>query len=229
MGFWDWLTGLFGGWFSSGTRDAEEKKEEAIAVEGMKITRTERQMERDEKNKLTLVKGELQSLYSDITKGKIPNNQIRNGSQIITLDQCILGLIRYIEGLIRNKVSISQEIQMFGYIKFYWSLARSGMAGIVSQGMLSNNKENSRAAGKVNKFMKDIGKLLGNVAQELLEEEEFSREKIALVRRQYALIMQEEGARTQAAAPRQVNPAGAKRQINAAQRSVKLKPATALR
>jgi len=77
--------------------------------------------------------------------------------------------------------------------------------------------------------MKDIGKLFGQLAQELVEEDELSRAKIGMIKRQYALVMQEEGTQTAAAAPQQVSPAAANQQIKTAQKPIKLKPAMAMR
>ena len=140
---------------------------------------------------------------------------------MITLSQCIFVLIQYIDGLIANKVSISQEVQMFGNIKLYWLAARSGIAGIVGEGTFSKDRKFRGAAKKANRFMKDIGKLFQELAQELVEEDKLSKAKIAMIKRQYALVMQEEGTGTQATAPQQVNPAAANQQIRAAQQQTK--------
>ena len=191
---------LFGGW-SINSRYGEEKQEEGIERRELRITRSEEQLERFEKKQLNLIKGELKNLNYDITKGKLPNNQIKSGNQIITLDQCIMVLMQYVNGLITNKVSISQEVQMLGNIKIYWTAARSGMAGIVSEAAFSQDKNFKKAAERVNKFMRDIGKLFAELAKELVEEDELSRAKITMIKKQYALAMQQEGARTAAAAP----------------------------
>mgnify|MGYP001574582212 FL=1 len=240
MGIFSWFWEFFGRWFSGGTRYGEEIREAGIEKRELKITRTEEELERFEKRQLKLIKAELQNLYSGITKRQLPNNQIKSGNQMITLDQCIMVLMQYVDGLIANKVSISQEVQMFGNIKLYWSAARSGMAGIISEAAFSQDKKFKKAAGGVNKFMKDIGKLFAGLAKELNEEDELSRAKIDMIKRQYALVMQEEGTGAPAAAPRQVNPSAANQQIRAAQqqtraagrqtnpnRTPKLKPAMA--
>lgn len=220
--------GLFSGW-SRDSRYGKERSEEGIEKSELSITRTEEQLERYEKKQFNLIKGELQDLHSKIIKGKLPNYGIKSGNQVITLDQCIMVLMQYVEGLIKNKVSISQEIQMFGNIKLYWSAARSGMAGIVSAAMFSKDNKLKNAAKRVNEFMRDIGKLFAELAKELTEEDELSGAKIAMIKRQYALVMQEEGTRTAVAAPQQVSTAGAKRQIKTAQKPIKLKPAMAMR
>ena len=212
MGFWQWLMSLFGGW-SGDSRYAEEKREEGIETREWKITRTEEQLERFEKSQLKLIKAELDDLHSKLTKGKLPNNQIKSGNQIITLDQCIMVLKQYVDGLIANKVSISQEVQMFGNIKIYWSAARSGMAGIVSEAAFSNDNKFKKAAKRVNQFMKDIGKLFAGLAKELVEEDELSRVKIGMIKEQFALAMREEGTATQAAAPKPASVASAKQEV----------------
>ena len=152
MGFWDWLTSLFGGW-SGDSRYAEEKTEARIEKNERKITRAEMRMEKDERKKLELVMAELEELSNDIRKGKIPDTQIRSGNQMIMLSQCMSVLIQYMQGLIRNKIPISQEIQMFGNIKLYWSAARNGMGGIVYQMTFSRDKKKVKIAQKVNKFI----------------------------------------------------------------------------
>lgn len=220
MGFWNWLMSLFGGW-SINSRYAEEKMEEGIERRELKITRTQEQLERYEKSQLKLIKGELQDLYNKITKKKLPDTQIKSGNQTITLGQCIMVLMQYVDGLIANKVSISQEVQMFGNIKIYWSAARSGMAGIVSEAAFSQDKKFKNAAKRVNKFMRDIGKLFAGLAQELVEEDELSRAKINMIKKQYALAMQEEGTGAPAAAPRPSGVAGAKSAVSTAERRTK--------
>lgn len=211
---------LFEGW-SSDSRYAEEKREEGIETRERSITQTEEQLERYEKNQLKAIKAMLQDLHGKIAKGKLPNNQIKIGNQMITLDQCIMVLMQYVSGLIANKVSISQEVQMFGNIKMYWSAARSGMVRILSEAAFSKDKKVINAAGRVNKYMKDIGNLFARLAKELVEEDELSRAKINMIREQYNLIMQEEGTGTPVAVPQPGSTSGANQQIRAAQRQTK--------
>ncbi len=200
MGFWEWLMSLFGGW-SSDSRYAEEKKEEGLERGELKITRTEEQLEKFERKQLNAIKAELKDLHSKITRNKLPNTKIQNGRQIVTLDQCIAVLMQYVDGMIANKISISQEVEVFRNLKIYWSAARSGMAGIVSEAIYSENNQFKKAARRVNKFMIDIGNLLAELSKELVEEEKMSQKKWYMIGEQVRLAMQEKGTRTAVVPP----------------------------
>ncbi len=229
MGFFSWLMGLFSGW-SSDSRYAEEKTEARIEKNERRITRTEEGMEKDERNMLKLIKNDLASFNKRIMDNKIPNIEIKIGNQFASLSQCIFVLLQYIDTLIKDKLSIKQELLMVGNINTYWRVVEEGMRILMSQLLRSNNKNRGKLIKQITSLTGQVTELFNKFAKEVRVEESVSRWKLKLVSEQYKLIMREEGTSTTPAAPQQVNSAGAKQQINAAQRQAgNQKPAMAMR
>ena len=194
MGFWSWLWKLFRGWFSGDTRESEEKRELGIERQDLKLTKKQLKMERDEKKKLKEVMTKLLEVEKLVKEGVIPNTQSQMGNQRITLEQCLITLLRSIDGLVRNKVSIRSEMTILNNFKSYWIVTRNCLGMAISQLSLSRNSGINKIAGKINDHIHQIGRLFNEISQDLVIEERISEEKMRDVFRQYNLIMQEEGS-----------------------------------
>lgn len=164
-----------------------------IEREEYKLTKRERGMEKDEKGMIKSVKKELEKFYAMLIKKEIFNVPIKSGNQTINLDQCIMVLIRYVDALIRNKISIRQEMQVLNNVKTYWQVAKHGIGMITNQIMLSNDKKTRKTMKNLMNLTNKTGNLFSGIAKELMQEEKITKTKLQLVKEQYNLIMQEEG------------------------------------
>ena len=175
MGFFSWFWDLIKGIFSSRSRYGEEEEELKDYNKSARLTKKQKRKEKEEDTIEYRIVKELNKIRKELS-GRELVSKIRLGQRVVTVEQAFKVLKRNVLDLIHTNKSLKNEEETLRRIVVFWGVLREGLLSLETQ----------KDIREVDFLFEELGIIMKN-------EGKISWQKIQLVKKEYELIMREEG------------------------------------